>query len=185
MQTGRVLCMNLVLFWRRLLSRLQLLAILASICKDRSRKPLALVKKQALYLHLLRRFVGMCDSRSISSDKEEEKGTVLGRDIQITHSVTWVSISDPRAFQEWSSNGFCVLIWLASGVYVFFSVVCGDVRSILLLAGFRDKQGGQPWPGVPCWGGIEQIIKTTAFSSRRTFCWRSSQSCTSANLKVD
>lgn len=147
MQIGCALCMNLVLFWSRLLSRLQLLAILASICTERSRKPLVLVKKQALYLHLLWRFVGMCDSRSISPDKEE-KGTVLGRDIPITRSVTWVSISDSRAFQEWSGSGFHVLIWLATGVYMFFSVVCGDMCSILLLAGSGDKERGQPWPGV-------------------------------------
>lgn len=49
MRTGCALCVDLVLFWRRLLSRLQLLAILASVCRDRSRKLLALGKKQAAF----------------------------------------------------------------------------------------------------------------------------------------
>lgn len=150
MQIGYALCMNLVLFWRNSSLAQTLLGISASICKDRSRKPLALVKKQTSYLYLLWRFVGICDSRSISPDKEEEKCTVPGRDIPITHSVTWVSTSDPRAFQEWSGSGFCVLIWLANGVYVFVSVVWGNICSVLLLAGSGDKERGQPWPGIPC-----------------------------------
>lgn len=146
MRTGCALCVDLVLFWRRLLSRLQLLAILASVCRDRSRKLLALGKKQAafsveicwdlwLQVHLPRQRGGEGHSA-----RQRHPNNSLG-----DMSLYIRSQSIPEVEQQW-----VLCVELTGQWCVFFSVVCGYMCSILLMAGSGDKERGQPWPGVPC-----------------------------------